>query len=114
VTKEAKGRTGLEGFGQPPFSHVLDDLAFWSASGHWNLGADGTNATDCDVDAPGQVRHAVCPHTDVVVDGCPFFQYANQGCSIQGAQFSMGPQFNSGGGGTYATEIDFSNRIAMW
>ena len=43
-----------------------DPAAF---SGQWNSGADGTAASDCDVNANGQ--------------------YANQGCSIAGAAGSM-------------------------
>lgn len=54
-------------------------------SGHWAMGID-RKSTNCDVGAPGQ--------------------YGNQGCGQMGPKGSMGTEFNSQGGGTYAAEWD--------
>lgn len=62
-------------------------------TGHFNPGANGQPASNCDVNAPNQ--------------------YTNQGCSIAGPADSMGQPFNARGGGVYATEWTDS-AIRMW
>jgi len=64
-------------------------------AGIWELGATGKAADDCNINADDQ--------------------WHNQGCSQRGPEHSMGPGFNSQGGGTYAAEWDpEAGHIRTW
>jgi len=64
-----------------------------SFTGTWVNGSNGKPATNCFVNAPGQLP--------------------NQGCSVSGAPNTFGAPFNTARGGVYATEWT-ANVIRMW